>query len=184
MTTETAHNESLALTAVHLRAVVLALGESMTPAWWNTKIMNETGFRFLERLYPRSFFHAAVYSSGKAACDTHDRAVGRGAVYHLFRLPEILEIQMSSLTQADDDEFIALFRTGLGNTDQLIVILEGMSSSRKRLESIPGPQRIGTETDPISTMAFRRMASIYHHAFRRNKPGFPYFSVAEIGDEE
>lgn len=43
---------------LRLRAVVLALGESAAPAWWKTEFMNETGPRFLERLYPRTTLSA------------------------------------------------------------------------------------------------------------------------------
>jgi hypothetical protein len=62
----------LGLLALRLRALVLALGESTTPAWWKTEFMNETGLRFLERLYPRTSFQAAVHAAGKAASDAHD----------------------------------------------------------------------------------------------------------------
>jgi len=63
-----------------LRAVVLALGESAQPPWWRTAFLNETGLRFLERLYPRTAFHAAVHAAGHAACDVHDQAIGRRGV--------------------------------------------------------------------------------------------------------
>ncbi|MCX7634437.1 MAG: BrxE family protein, partial [Syntrophales bacterium] len=58
---------TLPLLILRLRAVVLALGESASPAWWKTEFMNETGLRFLERLYPRTTFQAAVHAAGKAA---------------------------------------------------------------------------------------------------------------------
>ena len=57
----------LPLLVFRLRALVLALGESTAPAWWKTEFMNETGLRFLERLYPRTSFQAAVHAAGKAA---------------------------------------------------------------------------------------------------------------------
>ncbi len=51
--------------ALRLRAVVLALGESASPAWWKTEFLNETGLRFLDRLYPRTSVHAAVHAAAK-----------------------------------------------------------------------------------------------------------------------
>jgi hypothetical protein len=105
--------------AFRLRALVLALGECVLPPWWKTGFMSETGFRFLERLYPHTFVHAAVYSAGKAACDIHDRAVGRVGVYHLFRLPETLEAGVHAIPPAEDVDFIAQFRSCLGEPEGL-----------------------------------------------------------------
>lgn len=109
--------------ALRLRALVRALGESALPAWWKTEFMNETGLRFLERLYPRSSFHAAVHAGGKAACEVHDRAVGRVGVYHLFRLPESLEVEMHSNRFLSDEDFIRRLRSCLGQQGKLMEML-------------------------------------------------------------
>jgi hypothetical protein len=121
---------SLPLLALRLRALVLALGESATPAWWKTEFMNETGLRFLERLYPRTSFRAAVHAAGKAACDVHDKAVGRVGVYHLFRLPEALETEMNRIPPHTDEIFIGLFRTALGYQDKLLELLVSLRNER------------------------------------------------------
>lgn len=55
----------LSVRALRLRALVLALGECSRPPWWKTEFMNETGLRFLERLYPRTSFQAAIHAAGK-----------------------------------------------------------------------------------------------------------------------
>ena len=100
-------NPPLPLLVFRLRALVLALGESTAPAWWKTELMNETGLRFLERLYPRTSFQAAVHAAGKAASDAHDRAVGRVGVYHLFRLPESLETEINRMLPDSDEGFVS-----------------------------------------------------------------------------
>ena len=91
---EASEHKSLLERIIRLRVVVLALGESAQPPWWRTGFLNETGLRFLERLYPRSAFRAAVHAAGKAACEIHDQAIGRRGVFHLFRLPEALEAEV------------------------------------------------------------------------------------------
>jgi hypothetical protein len=89
---------------LRLRALVLLLGETAVPVWWKTEFMNETGFRFLERLYPRTYYRAAVHAAGKAACEALDKAVGRAGLYHLFRLPESLETELHTFTPSDNAE--------------------------------------------------------------------------------
>jgi hypothetical protein len=171
----------LHLFALRLRALVLALGESVPPRWWKTGFMNETGFRFLERLYPRTYFHAAVHAAGKAACDVHDGAVGRIGVYHLFRLPESLEADMHAIPPTENENFTALFRRSLGKPDKLMEMLLTLCAGEEGAHAAPGPRRIGTVADLMTLPALGRTASYYHCAFSRGKPAFPYFAAEQNG---
>lgn len=142
--------------------------------------MNETGLRFLERLYPRTFFRAAVHSAGKAACEVHDQAVGRVGVYHLFRLPEVLEADIHTIPQAQDDSFFRQFREALDQKDRLMEMLNDLSSVENKKKLTPGPQRIGTYIDLKTRKAFYETASVYMDAFGKGKPSFPYFAKEEV----
>jgi len=51
-------------TFLELRILVLTLGETGHAGWWKSKFMSPIGLSFLERLYPRSTFAAAVRSAG------------------------------------------------------------------------------------------------------------------------
>jgi hypothetical protein len=62
------HDELLDYILV-LRTLVLALGEISNPPWWRTKFMSNVGISFLQRIYPRTYFLAALNSAGKAARD-------------------------------------------------------------------------------------------------------------------
>jgi hypothetical protein len=177
MAIETGKKDLLPLSAIQLRAIVLALGESVRPCWWNTEFMNETGLRFLERLFPRSFFQAAIHAAGQAACEIHDRAVGRVGVYHLFRLPEALEVEIHLNMPSADADFTSSFRSCLGNKDGLLKLLKIMSDDEDRPATGPGPQRIGTGGDLTKAKTLRRTASVYYQAFSKNKQSFPYFST-------
>lgn len=170
--------------AFRLRALVLALGESVLPPWWKTGFMSETGIRFLERLYPRTFFHAAVYSAGKAACQVHDRAVGRVGVYHLFRLPETLEAELHPLLSSEDEEFIIQFRSSLGKPDNLIEMLRLLCAGEASKDDATGARRIGTGADLRNLHTFGKTASFYHRAFSQGNPGFPYFTAERNGISE
>ena len=163
-----------------LRALVLALGESTTPTWWKTKFMNETGLRFLERLYPRSFFHAAVHAAGRAASDAHDRAVGRVGVYHLFRLPESLETELDRLPLHMDRDFLSALRGALGQSERLMEMLAPLCAG-EIVDSSLGARKVGSDKDLMTTAGLRKTAAVYHAAFVRNKPGFPYFTAEAAG---
>lgn len=170
----------LPLIVFRLRALVLAIGESTAPAWWKTEFMNETGLRFLDRLYPRTSFQSAVHAAGKAASDAHDRAVGRVGVYHLFRLPESLETEIARIPPNSDEGFFSALRAALGQPDKLIDLLIPLCGGAGA-EADPGAKRIGTDKDLMTTAGFERAASVYHHAFAQGKPGFPYFTVELAG---
>jgi len=168
--------QPLPLLVLRLRALVLAIGESTTPVWWNTGFMNETGLRFLERLYPRTFFHAAVHAAGKAASNAHDRAVGRVGVYHLFRLPEFLETEIHRVPPDLDQNIFSALRSALGRPEKLMELLAPLCGGTGT-DAAPGAKRIGTDKDLMTTAGFEKTASAYHHAFAQGKPGFPYFTA-------
>ncbi len=170
----------LPLLVFRLRALVLALGESTAPAWWKTEFMNETGLRFLERLYPRTPFQAAVHAAGKAASDAHDRAVGRVGVYHLFRFPEFMETEMNRMPPDSDEGFFLGLRTALGRPEKLMELLAPLCGGTGT-DASPGAKRIGTDKDLMTTAGFEKTASVYHHAFAQGKPGFPYFTAEPDG---
>ncbi len=166
-----------------LRALVLALGESASPAWWNTQFMNETGLRFLERLYPRTFYKAAVHAAACAASDVHDKAAGRVGVYHLFRLPETLEAAVTRMPQDGDDAFFASFRDSLGRQETLLELLSSLYSvvNVEDADGNSGAKRVGTVNDLTTMDGFERVAALYHHAFLRGRPVFPYCAVDHNG---
>jgi hypothetical protein len=167
------------LLAVRLRALVLALGETVRPAWWKTEFMNETGLRFLERLYPRTFVQAAIHAAGKAACDVHDKAVGRVGIYHLFRLPEALESDMNLIPPNADADFIVSFRAALGHQDRLLDLLDSLSNGEVVKDVATGAKRIGTDKELMNVEGFAIIAGVYRNAFAQGKPSFPYFAAQQ-----
>ena len=169
------------LLAIRLRAVVSALGESSNPVWWKTEFMNETGLRFLERLYPRTPVRAAIHAAGRAACEVHDRAVGRVGVYHLFRLPESLEAEIHAVPSLGDEEFLNRFRSCLGWQENLLEILTTLCSGDQPTSAGAGPKRIGAESDATKVEALGRAAAVYLNAFKEGKSAFPYFAAEQSG---
>lgn len=175
MTVSEPQKLSLPVFSLCLRALVAALGECARPPWWKTEFMTETGFRFLERLYPRSYFRAAVHAAGQAACQIHDNAVGRLGVYHLFRLPESLEVEMYRVPSSADEEFVNEFRMSLGDATRLLNMLGTLCGPAPGTEIGFGARRLGTASDLGNSSALTKVAMFYFNAFGHGQSGFPYF---------
>jgi hypothetical protein len=143
--------------------------------------MSEPGFRFLERLYPRTFFKAAVHAAGKVACEVHDNAVGRVGVYHLFRLPETIETGVYRLLPHKEDVFAPSFRTALGHPDKLLELLAACFDVGGVKNHSAGANRIGTDRDLLTKKGLDLIAGVYHRAFLQSKPSFPYFTMEHPG---
>jgi hypothetical protein len=177
MTDKRSLKEPLEKYTLKLRALVLALGETAEPPWWKTEFMSKTGLSFLERLYPRTPIRAAVHASGKAACEEHDKAVGRVGVYHLFRLPDSLESEIHDLSTFGDQEFINNFRSCIDRRNGLIEMLSALcSKNKKKGKHSVGPKRIGDVWKATKVEALKDVASAYRAAFEQGQPVFPYFA--------
>lgn len=171
--------KSLLRCIIRLRAVVLALGETVQPPWWRTDFLNETGLRFLERLYPRSAFQAAVHAAGKAACEIHDQAIGRRGVSHLFRLPESLEAEVRAFASISGDDLEAELYQYLGKMEALVAELEEMGDGQPINST--GPLCVGSETEVYRVESYRKAAMVYAAGFDKNQRAFPYFEVGGGG---
>lgn len=169
MTTETI---TAAIEALRLRVLVAALGEASQTPWWRTKYLSPTGIRHLERLFPRSSFQAAVRAVTNAARTLHDAGIGKGDVYHLFRLPLAMERQVEMLLA--DRQVKGTFQdliTGLGNPSAILGLLEDMAG--KTTGKHQGPVRVPNAPAGAAD-TYSRMAGIYLDGFRRGERVFPY----------
>ncbi|MFQ5616988.1 MAG: BrxE family protein [Anaerolineales bacterium] len=153
---------------IHLRILVLALGESQHAGWWDSQFLSSIGLSFLERVYPRSKFAAAVRSATRAARGIHDANVGKGTVFHLFRLTRQQERAMDELLTAQSRELEALFQPILANEAELTGML-GAMTGHKTAPGAVGPVQIGAED------RFPQLAANYLQAFRDGTQVFPYF---------
>ncbi len=161
--------------ATDVRILVSALGEVTRPPWWRTSFLNETGLRFLERLYPRSVFSAALHAAGRAACRVHDLAIGRTGVHHLFRLPESIENQLREFVTNAEAGFQSSLRSDLGSVKHLLTRLKELTVPT--VAASPGPQRIGSASALGDSDTYRRIGAVYYQAFERGYQAFPYVEV-------
>ena len=157
-----------------LRTVVAALGERSTPPWWRTQFLTDFGFRTVARVFPRTAVYAALESSFAAARDEHDRRIGLGKKYHLFRLPETLERTLS--TAISDPTFVTRLATLVaGAQDGLMHELTRIASDRKEAV-VDGPVSLGTITQLVEPGILGSLAAHYRNSFASNRRVFPYFT--------
>jgi hypothetical protein len=157
-----------------LRVLVAVVGGATHAKWWRTEFLTVAGLRFLERLYPRTRNSAAIQATAVAARLLHDSSIGRGGVYHLFRLPESIEGQLhahaarGALTQIVRD-----LEPSLERSDAMLAQFE--ASPLELTEGAPGPQRIGTLRElRRGSQVVAKWAGAYLHAFRNEYKVFPY----------
>ena len=162
---------------VILRAVVAALGERAVPPWWRTQFLTDAGLRAVARVFPRTAVSAAVRSACIAARSEHDRLIGVGKRYHLFRLPTEFEhaIEVNLAESACQVGLADILKAG---TDALFGELKRISNEHT-VAAAAGPVSIG-HVDSIRTgRAIPEFAAHYYAAFSNGSRWFPYLQERE-----
>lgn len=155
---------------LELRTIILALGESTNYGWWKSQFLSPTGLSFLERLYPHTRFAGAMRSALLAAQDVHDANIGKGQVFHLFRLSPNTEWELDQALTEQSTTLEEKYRTILANKEQLINALTVFSQGFQTATAA-GPLLLDV---PLEQM-IPAMASAYLGAFQQGKQVFPYF---------
>lgn len=177
MTLEGTHKVQGVEPLLILRALVAALGERATPPWWRTQFLTEAGLRAVARVFPRTAVSAAVRSVCIAACSEHDRLIGVGTRYHLFRLPTEVEHAMG-LSLADPARQAALSETLRGDTDALLAELKRLSGDRTPATG-EGPVSAGHVEDLRAGRAVPQLAAYYCASFSKATRWLPYLEERE-----
>lgn len=177
MVSETSTTTDIAAveSAATVRVLVSALGELGESPWWRTKYLSDTGLRFLERIYPRTAFAAGVRGCGIAARGVHDESIGRGEVFHLFRLPQSFENDIENeLTTGLGKRLLEELQGTLGDADRLRGRLLDMAQEVQKVK--PGPWRLDGG-DAAKPETYGQLAGAYAAAFDRNERIFPYWEA-------
>jgi len=160
-----------------LRTIVAALGERVTPPWWRTQFLTEVGLRAMVRVFPRTAASAALNSVLLAARADHDKRIGVGGRYHLFRLPSNIEHAIALLMSE------ASFRAkavGLVTKppEELIHELGPMTHGRKTTAA-EGAVRVGPSRSILQPAGVEALAVYYSDSFKTGRRAFPYFVDVE-----
>jgi len=157
---------------VKARFLVASLGEGASPPWWRSQATGEIGLRMLERLFPRTAVTAGLELASRAARLEHDARIGRGGVYHLFRLPSGDEAAVLDLVgRAEADAILRELAAGdrEGKLQRLSELADGVGA-----RDGSGPVYRGPIQELRRGGALRAVCAVYERAFRSEQPVYPY----------
>lgn len=167
--------------AVHklalLRALVAALGERISPPWWRSQFLTEVGLRAMGRLFPRTVVSASLNSVTIAARADHDRRIGVGGRFHLFRFPPALEA-MIVLAEKSDSFYAEVSKLLNDPVQGLSESLASLANGR-RIEPTEGPIRLGTPRHVFDASRIEELAAHYRASVETSHRAYPYFAAAE-----
>lgn len=167
----------LAHQLLNLRTIIAALGEISPSPWWRTQFLSDAGLRATCRIFPRTALSAAVNSVSEAARLDHDRKVGVGRRYHLFRLPTEWEEAVTAILEEPEHQIEAK-QLLMSGRDGLLKKLEIFAKGAKH-GSKEGPVSIGLPGRIGTTEAMAELAANYLLAFSKSQRCYPYFEEEE-----
>lgn len=167
----------LAHQLLSLRAIVASLGEQPPSPWWRTQFLTDAGLRATSRIFPRTGVAAAINSACEAARLDHDKKVGVGRRYHLFRLPIDWEDGVTSMLKEPEQQAEAK-QLILSGRDGLLKSLESLVQGAKRVGK-EGPVSLGLAVRIGTKEAIAELAANYLRAFTNNQKCYPYFEEQE-----
>lgn len=155
---------------ISLRIAVSILGEKADPKWWNSNWFSKSSDSFIKPVFGNEFGVTIYHGSLEASKRVHDQRIGVGRVFHLFRLPEEMELRLNSIVLGDKCPQIK----ELTETDQATNFINDLSLDESFSEI--GPTRVGEFKNFIGKKWIRILASNYKYAFENSDQTFPYFS--------
>lgn len=156
-----------------LRLIVGYLGEQSQFGWWTCSFFSPSSKTFLVPVFGKTFFLAQYYGVKEAATKVHDNYIGVGrGVFHLFRLPEIIEQELHVLLY--DSEIVKQLTGYIASMRDALYELELCGKTSK--EPAVGPVRIGSIHDIERKDIWQVAAQYYRQAFETNNKVFPFFS--------
>ncbi len=158
-------------TISNLRVFVGYLGEKDQFNWWLSSFFSPSSDAFMQPLFPRTQLLAQVTGVTQAAALQHDKFIGIGHVYHLFRLPEDLEQQLHQYFQ-DSTLLMEIPK----KIDKAVAfhVLEEMAI--KYDDETAGPVRVGAISALYQDQSWQSVAGMYLAAFKQNVKRYLYFS--------
>ncbi|MEM1095202.1 MAG: BrxE family protein [Bacteroidota bacterium] len=153
-------------TLFDLRLTVAYLGERSQYNWWASEFLGETGLDVLHTIFPRTAACAALQAACAAARRLHDHHIGKGRVYHIFRLPTEVE---AALHQHLHDSSTPIVPPQ--HPDQALQRLQAMATDGVTPQN--GPVLL-QDVDLATLQSSARLAAHYFSAFTRQRPCYPY----------
>lgn len=152
---------------ITIRLSVGYLGEKSNFNWWNSEFMSSASDSFISPIFNRTTQLAKYNGVKEAAALKHDEYIGVGLVYHLFRLPEMLEQQLHEKVLEEKKRFN--FTTNEEALAELEKLCDGIN------EKGEGPVYVGTIEELKVEKTMQKLAALYYSAFKSEFRVYPYF---------
>lgn len=163
-------NNSLLTSYARLRLLVGYLGEKKQADWWSTTFFEKVSQAFLEPVFPRTYQLSQYNGVQQAACRVHDKFVGVGNAFHLFRLPEEIEQDLQQIILAAPEEWFHV----LSDRDMALKALLKLAGSRIKVTE--GPKAIGGLANMYQYGCVQKLAQSYFGSFEQEICCLPYFT--------
>ncbi len=164
--THTLHLQEIA----RLRMIVGYLGEKSQHDWWSSEFFSATAPAFLNPVFGKTSTLAQYHGVKEAACRVHDKHIGVGRVFHLFRLPESIDQAVFEVLQ--NPAVADALRKEIESQDAAAAALHLIVNNTGSLQE--GPVQIGAISDLEDTRWLSDAARCYESAFNAGLRSFPY----------
>jgi hypothetical protein len=152
-----------------LRLSVLAAGEALPDKYWDSKGLSASGQGDLKMVFPRTSLIAAMTHANELARAHHDKQTRASGVYHLFRLPTVIET-------AIHHEMIE----SIPNDYDVQANLWSEIDDLPKAEAQPEAGSINLNSlDLTSTKAIAKLAATYKSAMSAGLTCTPFFQISE-----
>jgi hypothetical protein len=158
--------------AAHLRLAVAFLGSRASASWWNCDFLSEAGLASAEYNFPRHPLVAALGATTLAAKLHHDERIGKSGIWHLFRLPTHIEVQLHQQIASTPDFLMPALLEQSAAMSFLAELADG------EIDPPDGPVQVGSPDACASREGISEMAKHYHAAFRAGRTILPYFATS------
>ena len=149
-----------------LRICVAFLGEKDQKCWWPSAFLSKSGEAFLKPVFPKTSLLARVNGASAAAQVAHDEHIGIGDVYHLFRLPENIEHDISQILTSD-----TTLNECFSSEEAAIEKLQALA----QCSTVEGEGPLLLKQNEINLDAIKAMAAAFLASFSSEQSVYPYY---------
>lgn len=166
-------NKSVVEKIASLRLIIGYLGEKNQHNWWSSSFLTPSAKAYLAPIFPRTMLQAQHRGVSAAAALVHDEFIGVGSNYHLFRLPETVELELDRYFQSSSaNEHVSVPVDEQGALQALLEL------SGDKMSTQEGPVLVDDyDAGRLSTL-IQQTAGLYLSAFENSTKCYPFMREA------
>jgi len=149
-----------------LRTCVAFLGEKEQLNWWPSSFLSSSGKTFLTAVFPKTSLLARINGASAAAQLIHDKDIPKGNDYHLFRLPENIEQEISHTLSTEQT-----LADNINSIDEAYTTLKELAKN----QTTQGIGPLLIEGNEIDNNKISQMAAAYLSGFQNEQQVYPYY---------